>query len=260
MEQTTLTGYYTDPSPSANIMIYFGCRRNMKQVCYRPMNGYFYYFKIWSNQGLTQAQLQSEITNSCGTTGCGVCDTDNTCFSARSVLIYQLDLEQNSQILTSTLPVSPAITFQLGANSGFDATTDPTRVPLQGLHFGKGLYIESLSTINIPQIFTVEAFVRFDVNTPGQNGDLQYIYEAQRNLNYFAIALDNTYLKVIINGFEGTYYSQWLQNTGWRYISVTVIKQFYDSSNSGQAILSSSLVKIFVDKTLAATFTIPSYF
>lgn len=121
--------------------------------------------------------------------------------------------------------------------------------------------MKSLNTpvINIPQIFTVEAWVRFDLSNPGTYGDLQYIYECVRNGQKFAIALDNTYLKVIINGQEVTYFNNWLGNSGWQYIGVTVIKQYTDSSVlTGE--ISSSQVRIFLDKTLAATLTIPTYF
>jgi hypothetical protein len=33
-----------------------------------------------------------------------------------------------------------------------------------------------------------------------------------------------------VNGNEATYFSQWLQNSGWRYIAVTVIKNSIDTS------------------------------
>lgn len=49
---TTLQGFYKDPVPAATIKVHFGCRRNMRQICYRPMSGYFYYFKIWAGQAL----------------------------------------------------------------------------------------------------------------------------------------------------------------------------------------------------------------
>jgi hypothetical protein len=47
-------------------------------------------------------------------------------------------------------------------------------VPFQGLRFSKGKYIQSLNTpmVPIPQIFTVEAWLRFDADNPGQYGDL----------------------------------------------------------------------------------------
>jgi hypothetical protein len=48
VEMSTLTGFYTDPAASPNKKIYFGCRRNVKGVCYRSTSGYFYSFKIWS--------------------------------------------------------------------------------------------------------------------------------------------------------------------------------------------------------------------
>ena len=53
-----------------------------------------------------------------------------------------------------------------------------------------------------------------------------------RNDQLFAIALDNNYLKVIINKAEVTLFSEWLKNSGWRYIGVTVIKNYVDSSSS----------------------------
>ena len=100
-EKVTLSGYYTDPVASPNIKIYFGCRRNMRGVCYRSMLGYFFHFKIWAAQALTPAQLGSEITTTCGSAACGVCHTDGKCFSQRSLIIYELDLEQDTQLLTS---------------------------------------------------------------------------------------------------------------------------------------------------------------
>lgn len=96
LERVTLTGFYTDPAPSANIKIYFGCRRNVKGVCYRTQIGYLYQFKIWSATALTAANLALEITASCGNAGCNVCHTDNKCFSQRDVTIFELDLEQNN--------------------------------------------------------------------------------------------------------------------------------------------------------------------
>jgi hypothetical protein len=96
LEKVTLTGFYTDPAPSPNIEVYFGCRRNVKGVCYRSMVGYFYYLKVWEQMALTLGNLASEITGSCGNAGCTVCHIDNKCFSQRNVLIYELDLEQNT--------------------------------------------------------------------------------------------------------------------------------------------------------------------
>jgi hypothetical protein len=67
-------------------------------------------------------------------------------------------------------------------------------------------------------------------------------------------------MKVIINSYEATYYSEWLKNTGWRYLGVTVVKQYVDTSSPGGAEVSSSMVKIYLDRNLVATLTIPSYF
>lgn len=106
----------------------------------------------------------------------------------------------------------------------------------QGLKFSKNKFIESLNTpaIQIPQIFTFEAWIRFDLDNPGSFGDLQYIYQAVRgtgaNQQLFAIAVDNNYLKVIINEQEVTYFNEWLKTTGWRYLAVTVIKNYVDGS------------------------------
>lgn len=194
------------------------------------------------------------------TAGCSVCDTDNKCFSERSVVIFDLDLEQNTQSLLTTIPLNPApFVFQMGATNLVDPSDDPYRVPFQGLHFSKGLFLEGQSTISIPQIFTFEAYIRFDTDQPGTYGDLQYIYEARRNNNRFAIAIDNTYLKVIINSYEVSLDSDWLKSSAWRYLGVTVVKQYVDASSSGTEI-SSSAVKIYLDKYLAGTYTIPSYF
>ena len=135
-------------------------------------------------------------------------------------------------------------------------------MPYQGLRFSKGKFVKSLNTpvVSIPQIFTVEAWVRFDLDNPGSYGDLQYIYEVQRNNQKFAIALDNTYMKVIINGNEVTLYSNWLSSSAWRYIAVTVVKSYYDSSTVGGNAISSSQVNIYLDKVLAASLTVPSFF
>lgn len=150
------------------------------------------------------------------------------------MVIYELDLEQDSQLITSAKPTT-AFDFQLGATPTPDFDDDPIRVPYQGLWFSKGKFVQSLNTpsVSIPQIFTVEAWVRFDLDNPGSYGDLQYIYEVQRNTQKFAIALDNTYMKVIINGNEVTLYSEWLKSSAWRYIAVTVIKSYVDASTPG---------------------------
>jgi len=224
----------------------------MYGVCYRPMSGYFYNFKVWAAQALTPAQLGFEITPTCGS-ACTVCPISGQCLNALSLILYQLDLEQNTQTIGSTGTVYQ---FQLGPDAS--STNDPTRVPFQGLHFGAGQYVQSLDTISIPQIFAVEAYIRYDAAAPSAYGGLQYIYEITRNTNYFAIALDTNYLKVMINGFEGTYYQTWAQNTGWRYIGVTVVKQFADFSSGAPVV--SSLVNVFIDRTLAATFVLPSFF
>lgn len=57
-----------------------------------------------------------------------------------------------------------------------------------------------------------------------------------------------------------TYYNNWLANSGWQYIGVTVIKQYTDTSNVVSGEIMQSQVKIFLDRTLAATLTIPTYF
>lgn len=87
---------------------------------------------------------------------------------------------------------------------------------------------------------------------------MQYIYQAYRGSQYFAIALDNNYLKVIVNEQEVTYFNEWTRNTGWRYLAVTLIKNYVDGS--GVREISSSQVKIYLDRTLASTQTIPSHF
>ena len=120
--------------------------------------------------------------------------------------------------------------------------------------------MKSLSQIKIPQIFTVEAYIRINPAAPATLGQLQYIYEITRNTNYFAIALDNNYIKVIINGFERTYFQEWGKNTGWRYIGVTVTKQFVDYSTSPTAPIARSVVNIYIDRTQAPSFTVPSFF
>jgi hypothetical protein len=151
-------------------------------------------------------------------------------------------------------------TFRLGASTAISVFDDPIRVTLQGLRFSKNKFIENTNTptIKIPQIFTFESWIRFDTENPGQFGDLQYIYQAVRDTQYFAIALDNNYMKVIINDAEGTYFNNWISNTGWRYLAVTVIKNYVDASATKE--ISSSQVKIYIDRTLATTLTIPSYF
>lgn len=88
-------------------------------------------------------------------------------------------------------------------------------------------------------------WVRFDLAYPGSYGDLQYLMEITRNTNYFAIALDNNYMKVIINSKETTYYNNWLNNPSWRYLAVTVMKIFDDGSASLE--ISQSQIKIFLD-------------
>lgn len=74
----------------------------------------------------------------------------------------------------------------------------------------------------------------------------------------FAIAVDNNYLKVIINEQEVTYFHEWLKTSGWRYLAVTVIKNYVDGSAAKE--ISQSQVKIYLDKTLASSQTISSHF
>ena len=74
----------------------------------------------------------------------------------------------------------------------------------------------------------------------------------------FAIALDNTYMKVIINNKEATYFISWMTNSNWRYIGVTVMKTYVDDSTTTE--VSSSTVKIYIDKSLATSTTVASYF
>jgi hypothetical protein len=56
-------------------------------------------------------------------------------------------------------------------------------------------------------------------------------------------------MKVIVNEHEVTYFNDWMRNPGWRYLAVTVIKNFMDTSNVND--ISSSQVKIYLDRTLA---------
>ena len=67
-------------------------------------------------------------------------------------------------------------------------------------------------------------------------------------------------IRVIINGNEVTLYSNWLSSSAWRYIAVTVVKSYYDSSTVGGNAISSSQVNIYLDKVLAASLTVPSFF
>ena len=65
-------------------------------------------------------------------------------------------------------------------------------------------------------------------------------------------------MKVIVNDAEVTYFNNWMSNTAWRYLAVTVIKTYVDASAANE--VSSSQVKIYLDRSLVATLTIPSYF
>jgi hypothetical protein len=65
-------------------------------------------------------------------------------------------------------------------------------------------------------------------------------------------------MKVIVNEHEVTYFNDWMRNPGWRYLAVTIIKNYIDSSNVNE--ISSSQVKIYLDRTLAGVLTIPSSF
>jgi hypothetical protein len=65
-------------------------------------------------------------------------------------------------------------------------------------------------------------------------------------------------MKVIVNEHEVTYFNDWMRNPGWRYLAVTVIKNFMDTSNVND--ISSSQVKIYLDRTLAGVLKIPSSF
>jgi hypothetical protein len=229
-EKVTLIGKYTDPTPSPTVKIYFGCRRNFKGVCYRPLSGYFYQFKIWAGTGLKSVDLANEISTACtaGLGGCAVCALDGKCFTERSVIVFEVDFENDAQVINSKRPHTN-FQFVLGSSTDGDKA-DPIRVPNQGLKFDKFKYVKRAGLTNyiqIPQIFTFEAFIRVDLENPGAYGDLQYIYEVYRKGQYFAIAMDNSnsqYLKVIVNDAEATYFHNWLSNSGWKYLAVTVIK------------------------------------
>ena len=65
-------------------------------------------------------------------------------------------------------------------------------------------------------------------------------------------------MKVIINEQEVTFFHEWTRNTGWRYLAVTVIKNYLDASLPEE--ISNSQVKIYLDRILAQTVNIPSYF
>ena len=160
--------------------MYFGCRRNADLVCYRSMIGYFYQLKVWDSLALRSNQLQLEFTSNCGSSSCTFCPavgplgTSGTCIQAQPQLIFELDLEQDTQILLSQRTAPVEYQFKLGASTGISTFDDPIRVKLQGLKFGKNKYIQSLNTplIRIPQIFTFEAWIRFDTENPGSFGDL----------------------------------------------------------------------------------------
>ena len=62
------------------------------------------------------------------------------CFSQRSNLIFELDLEQDTQSIKSKLPLN-YYTFQLGATTDVSVFDDPIRVTLQGLRFTKNKFI-----------------------------------------------------------------------------------------------------------------------
>ena len=150
-ESTTLAGFYTDPLPAAkpNLKINFGCRRNSDQVCYRAMIGYFFQFKVWADKGLKVADLAFEISNSCGATGgCNVCWQANQCFSQRSNVIFELDLEQNTQTLLSRVP-SGTYSFIVGDTNVASTFDDPIRVMNQGLRFSKNKFIKNNNSPNI---------------------------------------------------------------------------------------------------------------
>ena len=57
-------------------------------------------------------------------------------------------------------------------------------------------------------------------------------------------------MKVIINDQEVTFFNEWTRNTGWRYLAVTVIKNYLDESTAFE--ISNSQVKIYLDRTLAS--------
>ena len=70
--------------------------------------------------------------------------------------------------------------------------------------------------------------------------------------------MGNDYLKIIINEAEATYFTNWLSNSGWRYLGITVMKTSED--RTGANTISNTLVKIYLDRVLAGTVNIPSHF
>jgi hypothetical protein len=58
-------------------------------------------------------------------------------------------------------------------------------------------------------------------------------------------------MKVIINEQEVTYFHEWTKNTGWRYLGVTVIKNYLDESGIND--ISASQIKIYLDRGLVST-------
>eukprot|EP00347_Sterkiella_histriomuscorum_P023935 403332874 len=262
-EQFVIAGMFGTsaiPDPlSANNILSYGCNYDKNLNCNNPLIGYFYESKIWNVQALTSTQLAFEVQTTC-TGGCIICATiDSQCFSAKSLSIVDLDLEQNTQTLTDSSGNSNSFIQGLTTTAS-TADYDPIRIPEQGMRFSKTSFIKAPSAYNLPHGILVEAWIRFDLNNIISTGSIQYIYECQRNSNKFSIGLDYNLIKVKVNQAEANYFIDWKQSTNWRYIGVTFMRNSQDDLSYTSLKVGTTNVKIYIDNGLVSTQNIPAIF
>lgn len=84
-------------------------------------------------------------------------------------------LDVSSQTISDTS--GNGYNFYLGATNVVNSY-DPIRIPAQGYLFGKEMYISraAATNLNLPQIFSVEAWVRFNTVEYNTVSTLQMLY------------------------------------------------------------------------------------
>lgn len=95
------------------------------------------------------------------------------------------------------------------------------------MRFSSTSFLERTGSITrIPLSFTIEAWIRFDINNTVTQGDMQLIYRSVRAGYSFAILLDNNLIKVQINNQEVNQFFNWIINANWRYLGITITRAY----------------------------------
>jgi hypothetical protein len=183
---------------------------------------------MWDDYVLADTEIIEGVISFASCVGsCTICDFDTlTCFGDVNPLIFDIDLETDSQTISDLSGNS--LDFFLGT----DATSedeDPLLIPFQGYRFSRNTFmtLDSLTSVNLPPIFSLEAWIRFDHTDMRVDNQIQYLFE--KGSLYFGVT--NEELVAQIGTKQVLSQVAWFSADEWYYVAVSFKKTYYNENS-----------------------------